>query len=141
MSHSSCKRCKDPASYSFKKISDKNGQCIFYSNPAKAKIFKEHEGLLEHFEHMAAQNANKKWKWIFDGEGFDTDHMFEMEAGIALLKIFTEKYRNQLQEVIIINPSVHVKILVKLLGRFVDEDFQTKMKMLDDRTYSVLEFL
>lgn len=141
MSHSLCIRCKEPASYSFKKISDKQGVCTFYTNPAKAKIFKEHEGLLEHFEHMTAQNATKKWKWIVDGEGFDTDHMFELEAGIALLKIFTETYRNHLQEVIVINPSVHMKILLKLMSRFVDEEFQKKMKVMDDRTYSVLEFL
>jgi hypothetical protein len=141
MSHSHCTKCKDPAGYSFKKVSDKNGVCIFYSNPAKAKIFKEYEGLIEHFEHMMAQNASKKWKWIFDGEGFDTDHMFEMNIGMAILDLLTTKYGNQLHEVIVINPSIHVKIILKTVFRFLDDRFQAKVHVKDDRTYSILEFM
>lgn len=141
MSQSRCTKCKDPAGYSFKKVSDKNGVCIFYTNPAKAKIFKEHEGLVEHFEHMMAQNVSKKWKWIFDGDGFDTDHMFEMSLGMAILDLLTKRYGDQLHEVVIINPSIHIKIILKTVFRFLDETFQAKVHVKDDRTYSILEFI
>lgn len=142
MSHSTpCTKCRDPAGYSFKKISDKNGVCMFYTNPAKARIFKEHEGLLDHFEHMMAQNATKKWKWIFDGEGFDTDHMFEREIGMAILELLTVRYGSQLQEVVIINPSIHIKIILKTVFHFLDEAFKAKVRVKDDRTYSILEFI
>lgn len=141
MSQSRCTKCKDPAGYSFKKVSDKNGVCIFYSNPAKAKIFKEHEGLLEHFEHMMAQNVSKKWKWIFDGEGFDTDHMFEMNLGMSILEMLTKKYGSQLQEVIVINPSIHIKIILKTVFHLVEESLRAKVHIQDDRTYSILEFI
>lgn len=141
MSQSRCTKCKDPAGYSFKKVSDKNGVCIFYSNPAKAKIFKEHEGLLEHFEHMMAQNVSKKWKWIFDGEGFDSDHMFEMNMGMSIMEMLKNKYGHQLQEVIVINPSIHIKIILKTAFHFLDESLQAKVHVKDDRAYSILEFI
>lgn len=141
MSQSRCTKCMDPAGYSFKKVSDKNGICIFYTNPAKARIFKEHEGLIEHFDHMMAQNATKKWRWIIDGDGFDTDHMFEMSLGMSIMDLLTNKYGRQLQEVVIINPSIHIKIILKTVFRLLDETFQAKVHVKDDRTYSILEFI
>lgn len=137
-----CVKCtSDPASYSFKKVSDKNGVTVFYTNPAKAKIYKDHEEIVAHFDHTLERLGGRKWIWIFDGDGFDTDHMMEIKTGKNLATIIMEKYGDSLQEIKIINPSVHVKVIMKVIMPFLDKKVVSKIKMLDDRAYSILEFI
>lgn len=137
-----CVKCtSDPASYSFKKVSDKNGITTFYTNPAKAKIYKDHEEIVSHFDHSLERLGGKKWVWIFDGDGFDTDHVMEIKTGKNLASIIMDKYGDSLHEIKIINPSVHVKVIIKLIMPFFNNKIVSKIKMLDDRTYSILEFL
>lgn len=145
MSSASCKKCtSETASYMFKKVSEKHGTMIFYSNPAKAKIFRDHEDLFTHFEHMLARVDGKHipaWSWVVDGDGFDTDHLFEVRTGINILELITQKHVNTLKEIIVINPSVHLKVMLKVILPFLHETLRQKMRILDDRTYSILEFM
>jgi len=136
-----CVKCtSDPASYSFKKVSDKNGVTTFYTNPVKAKIYKDHEEIVAHFDHTLERLGGRKWIWIFDGDGFDTDYVMELNAGKNLANII-EKYANSLQEIKIINPSIHVKVIIKVVLPFFNNTIVSKVKMLDDRTHSILEFI
>lgn len=138
-----CSKCtSDTASYSFKRVSDKQGIIIFYSNPAKAKIFKDHEDLLSHFEHMLALvTPAKQWVWIFDGDGFDTDHLLEVRLGLSIIELISEKHLSTLREIKIINPSVHLKVILKVILRFVSDGLRQKINIKDDRPYSILEFI
>ncbi len=142
-SESRCSKCtSDTASYSFKRVSDKNGVICFYTNPAKAKIFKDHEDLVTHFEHMLALvTPQKKWVWILDGEGFDTDHLVEVRTGIALTNLISDHHLPTLKEIKIINPSVHLRVILKVIMPFLQDGLREKMRLLEDRPYSILEFL
>jgi hypothetical protein len=138
-----CTKCSsESASYSFKRVSEKSGVITFYTNPAKAKIFKGNEDLLIHFEHMLALvTPAKRWVWIIDGDGFDTDHIVEVRLGLSIIKLITEKHMDTLQEIKIINPSIHLKVILKVILPFLNDGLKPKFKMLDDRPYSILEFI
>lgn len=138
-----CSKCtSESASYSFKRVSDKQGTITFYTNPAKAKIFKDHEDLLTHFEHMLATvTPAKKWIWIFDGDGFDIDHVVEVRTGLNIINLITEKHLDTLKEIKIINPSIQLKVILKVILPFINDGLKPKFKILDDRAYSILEFI
>ena len=86
--------------------------------------------------------GNKKWRCIINGDGFDMKHAMQVSIGNELLKLLLEKYGTNLQEVIIINPSWHIMGIVKALPMIV-EDLKVieKVKVLDNRIYSILEFI
>lgn len=137
-----CNKCaSDPASHSFKKISEKNGVCTFYTNPAKAKLYKDTEGIISHYDHALAQIGNKKWLWVFDGDGFDTDHALELKTAQGILSLITDKYGHNLVEVKVINPSIHIKVILKVIKPFLNDSIANKINLLDDRVYSILEFI
>ena len=99
-----CQKCTmDPTSHSFRKISDKNGVVTYYTNPTKAKLYTDSEGILEHYHNALNTVGDKKWIWIFDSDGFDVKHALEISTGIGIAKLITGKYGNNLQEIKIIS--------------------------------------
>ena len=64
-----CIKCTmDPSSHSFKKISEKNGVCIYYTNPTKSKLYTDTDGIISHYDNALKQIVDKKCVWIFDSE-------------------------------------------------------------------------
>ena len=136
-----CKICaSDPDSHSFKKISEKRGITIFYTKPSNAKLYKDTDGILLHLENVLAQLNNKKWVLILDGDGFDIRHATEISTGRGILEIFN-KYKDTMVELKIINPSWHIKWALKLADSEFTDEFRAKITLLDDRMYSVVQFL
>jgi len=136
-----CNKCAvDPASHSFRKVSDKNGHCIFYTNPTKAKC-KDTDSILSHYENALIQIGNKRWTWVFDGDGFDMEQALEIRTGHGIAGLLNEKYGNTLEEIKIINPTIHIKLAMKLIVPFASDLIKSKIRVLDDRKYSVLEFI
>jgi hypothetical protein len=69
-------------------------------------------------------------------------HAIQVTTGSELLKLFLEKYGEHLEEVKIINPSWHIMGIVKALPMMIDDPSAIKkVKILDDRMYSILEFI
>jgi hypothetical protein len=136
-----CEKCAiDPTSHSFRKVSEKNGICLFYTNPTKAKLYNDTEGILNHYENALASIGEQKWAWIFDSEGFDLKHAMEVVSGIGIAKL-TVKYGKNLQEIKIINPTWHIKTMLTVIWPFLSDEIRDKIKLLDDRYYSLLEFI
>jgi hypothetical protein len=131
----------DPTSHSFKKLTEKNGVSIYYTNPTKAKLYKDTDGILSHYDNALAQVGNKKWIWIFDSDGFDLKHALEVKTGSGIAKLLTDKYADNLVEVKIINPTWHIKSMMTVVWPFLSESTKNKVKILADRYYSVLEFV
>lgn len=137
-----CSKCMmDPTCHSFKKISEKNGVYIYYTNPTKAKLYTDTEGILTHYDNALKQVGNKKWIWIFDSDGFDMKHALEVKTGIGIAELLTDKYANNLVEIKIINPTWHIKTMLKAVMPFLDKVTRDKIKILKDRYYSVVEFV
>jgi hypothetical protein len=137
-----CKACAaDSLSHSFKKISEKRGISVYYTRPSQAKLYNDHDGILDHVDKMLAIQGKRKWMCIIDGEGFETKHAAEVKIGMGILELITEKYKEYLVEIKIVNPSWHVKTVYKVTKPWIDELFEDKITYLDDRAYSVFEFL
>jgi len=142
MSSEPCILCSpDPSSYLFKRVSDKNNLVTFYTHPSKARQFKDHRVILEHVHHLLGRVGTKKsWRWIIDGDGFDTDHLREFRTAMDWMERVVE-HLPTLKGIHVINPSVHLKVLLKVIHPFLLDDLRPKIQILDDRTYSILEFL
>lgn len=137
-----CPKCAvDPMSHSFKKISEKGGVTLFYSHPSMAKLYDDTEGILNHVENMLIANGAKKWSCIIDGDGFDIKHAVEVRTGIGLMKLLVEKYGKTLVEFKVINPTWHINGMLKLASTTLPPDMFAKVKILDDRKRSILEFV
>jgi len=131
----------DPMSHSFKKISEKNGVIIYYTHPSAARIYNDSDGIVKHIDHMLAHHGSKKWSCIFDGDGFELKHAIEFKTGKGVIELISNKYGSTLDEVIFINPTWHVSGIIKLLKVMINSTLLSKIKIRDDRTYSVLEFV
>jgi hypothetical protein len=137
-----CPKCAaDPTAHSFKKVSEKGGIVLFYTHPSKAKHYKDYEGILSHIDNTIALIGNKQWKCVIDGEGFDLKHATEVKLGHALFKLFTTKYGSTVHEIVIINPTWHMEGLIKLASSVMSKEMYAKVKVLDDRPRSILEFM
>ena len=131
----------DPTSHSFRRLTEKNGVVLYYTNPTKAKLYKDNEGILEHYTNALDSVKGRKWAWIFDSEGFDLRHAAEVSTGIGIAKLITGKYGEALEEIKIINPTWHIKTMLTAVWPFLNEKTKQKIHVLGDRYYSVLEFL
>ena len=127
--------------HSFKKISEKNGIITYYTNPTKAKFNNDTKNILEHYNKALSTLGEKKWKWVFDSEGFDLTYALEIQTGIGIAKLITGSSGDNLQEITIINSTWHIKTMLTALWPFLSEQVKQKIKILDDRTYSILEFV
>jgi len=138
-----CKQCaSDPMSHSFKKVSEKGGILTYYTHPSQGKLYDDKEGILSHVNNALQLIGNKRWRCIVNGDGFDMKHAMQVTIGSELLKLLLEKYGATLQDVVIINPSWHIMGIVKALPIMIDDKKAIeKVKVLDDRVYSILEFM
>jgi hypothetical protein len=127
--------------YSFKKLSEKGGIHIYYTNPAKAKLGADTATVIAHYDAALKQIGNKKWVWIFDSDGFDTKQAFEVKTGVEIMKLITTKYGDTLQEIKIINPTWHIKAVLTALSPFLNDSVKQRLIMMKDRYYSVIEFI
>lgn len=137
-----CSKCMmDPTSHSFKKISEKNGIAVYYTNPSKSKLYTDTDGILSHYDNALKQIGDKKWSWIFDSEGFNIKHALEVKTGTEIAKLLTDKYADNLMEVKIINPTWHIKSMLAVVLPFLNQKTRDKIHILKDRYYSVVEFV
>jgi len=131
----------DPNYHSFKKISEKNGVCIYYTNPTESKQYTDSDEIIEYYDNALKQIGNKKWVWIFDSYRLDMKHALDIKTGTGIAELLTNKYANNLLEIKIINPTWHIKTMIKAVIPFLDKMLRDKIKVLKDRYYSVVEFV
>jgi hypothetical protein len=137
-----CKVCAtEPNSHSFKKVAEKGGVTIYYSHPAQGRLYDDAEGYVAHIDKMIASNGQKPWKVIINGDGYDLKLTSQGKLGRALVDLLLQKYNSNMKELIIINPSIYIRIMVKLALTAFDANTFSKIKVLEDRQYSILEFI
>jgi len=138
----SCKICStDPASYVLRKVAEKATHTIFYTHPSKVKTEFSPDDIIHHYRHRLQENGSKKWVWVFDGANFDTDHIMELKTGQGIAELLAGVHGELLTEIKIINPTVHLKVLLKVIKPFMEDAVIAKLNILDNRPHSVLEFM
>jgi len=131
----------DPTGHTFRKLTEKNGVVIYYTNPNRAKTFTDTNDIINHYNNEISTVGNKRWVWIFDSDGFDLKQALDIQSGLGIAKVITGKCGNNLQEIKIINPTWHIKALISAVTPFLDKSTKEKIRVMGDRYYSVLEFI
>ena len=137
-----CNICvSDPASYVLRKVADKGAYVVFYTNPSKVKTVYQPDDIIGHYRHRLEENGSKKWVWVFDGANFDTDHIMELKTGQGIAEWLAGQAGDLLMEIKVINPTIHLKVLLKVIQPFMSDVLISKLNVIDDRPHSVLEFI
>jgi hypothetical protein len=136
-----CDICaKDPLAHSFKKVTEKRGIAVFYTKPSQAKCYDDTQGILNHVDKAITAHG-KKWMCIIDGDNFDAKYTLEYRTGMGLMDLFFNKHMDTLVEVKVINPTIYIRTVMKFLLLFIGEDKLSKITVLDDKPYSILQFI
>jgi len=125
-----CNICADdPTSHSFKNIGINDNITYYYTCPAKASKYYDADGIIYHYDGVLSENTNK-WIWVFDCQDFTTKHLLEINVGIKLAKLITNKFSHNLEKILIINPTWHIKTVIELVSPFLNRHIKSIITIL-----------
>ena len=127
--------------YSFKKIHERNGVSTYYTKPSRIDQYETPEEVLDDFNEILDHLGNNKWAWIIDSDGFELTLSLDMKTSKGFAKLLSGKHAENLQEIKLINPTLCIRMLLKVIIPFLQDSVKKKVKILSDRYYSLLEFL
>ena len=110
-----CEICEqDPSSHSIKNLGTKNGITYFYTRPSSATKYNDVDGILKHYDGVLSENTEP-----------DLKHLMETKVGICLAKLSqhfgqSQKFSHNLQNILIVNPTWHVKTVLDLISPFLN---------------------
>lgn len=133
-----CPICqKDPTAHSFQQIPAKNNFVnLFYTCSAKATQYFDHTGVLNHIDLLLIENGDKPWVWVFDCTDFTLAHAMEINLGLAISKMITQKYGESLLKIWIIHPTWTIQIMMNAIWPFLSKDLKRKVEITH---YSLVE--
>lgn len=125
-----CPICaKLPNSHSFSNIGKYKSNIIMYTCPEKAIKYDDHDGIINHYEGMLKSIKGKKWIWIFDAQNFSAKYYLQYNISIDLAKLISNpEYSDNLEYILIYNPSWHLELTLNLIFPFLSENIKAKIK-------------
>ena len=112
----------DPYNHSLKKLGMRENTYIYYTCPSKAKMYNDTEGILNHYDGVLSEiPEDKDWIWIFDSFDFGLKHFIQIDIGIGLAKLITNKFSHNLKKIIIINPTFYISSTYNIVRIFLSE--------------------
>jgi hypothetical protein len=123
----SCPLCEiDPFSHSLKKITEIDDVIYFYTCPSQAKLYYDTQSILHHYNGVLSEIPdNKQWIWIFDSYNFGFTHFIQINVGIELAKLISNKYSTNLAKIIIINPTLYVSSTYNIITPFLNNKLKS----------------
>ena len=122
----------DPLSHSLLKLSESNNIIYFYTCPSYAKLYYDANSIIKHYDGVLSEIPNnKKWVWIFDSTDFGFKHFTQINVGIELAKLISNKFSNNLEKIIVINPTIYVSSTYRIIYPFLND----KLKRIIDFNY------
>ena len=117
-----CKLCLlDPLSHSLTNFLEKDNTYYFYTCPAKSKLYFDAVSIIEHYNGVLSDiPENKKWVWVLDVLGFGFNHFLQIEVAKELSKLISSKFSENLEKIIIINPSSYVSAVYAIVKPFLN---------------------
>ena len=117
-----CPLCKIlPSSHSLTKVFEKKGIKYYYTCPSQAILYYDVKGIIDHYDGVLSEmSENTEWVWIFDSLGFSLIHAIQTNVAIELAKLISNKFSTNLKKIIIINPTLYIKITHKMLMPFLN---------------------
>ena len=118
-----CKLCLlDPLSHSLTNFLEKDNTYYFYTCPAKSKLYFDAISIIDHYNGVLSEiPENKKWIWVLDVLGFGFNHFLQIEVAKELSKLISSKFSENLEKIIIINPSGYVSAVYNIIYPFLND--------------------
>lgn len=126
-----CPLCAlDPSSHSFTKVLENKNNLYYYTCPSKAKLYFDKIGILKHYDGILSEMPkNKNWIWIFDGTNYGLHHFLQIELAIDLAKLITSKFSDNLNKIIIINPTIYIRSIYNVVKPFLSEKINSLIEI------------
>ena len=122
------------SSHSLTNMLETNEIIYYYTCPSKAILYNDVHGIINHYDGVLSEiPENKEWVWIFDGLNFGFIHVIETSVAIELAKLISNKFSKNLKKIIIINPTIYIKIIHDLLMPFLNN----KLKSIIEINYEI----
>jgi len=115
----------DPSSHSFSKMYKTDNTTVFYTCPANATKYYDTAGIINHYDAMLRENGDGQWIWVFDSKGFGIKHMLELNTGIEIAKLITQKYSKTLKKIKVINPTWYIFMAYNTIKFFLSEELSS----------------
>lgn len=137
-----CPICQiDPTAHSFQQMSVKNDFVnLFYTCSSKATQYFDHAGVLNHIDLLLLENGDKLWVWVFDCTGFTIAHAMEINLGLAISKLITQKYGQNLLKIWIIHPTWTIQFMINAIWPFLTDELKRKIKVTDYTLAEIQDF-
>jgi len=114
--------CLNPLSHSLTKLAEINDTIYFYTCPSQAILYFDADSIIKHYDGVFSEIPNdKNWVWIFDSFQFNFKHFMQFKVGIELAKLISNKYSENLQKIVIINSTIYVSSIYKIITPFLNE--------------------
>jgi hypothetical protein len=133
-----CPLCAvDPLSHSLNEVFVKDNLKYYYTCPSKAKLYYDSKSIINHYEGVLSEiPENISWIWIFDSIDFNINHFLQIDVCIQLAQLISRKFSNNLEKIIIINPSNYISITYEIIKPFLNK----KVKSIIELNYNFKSF-
>ena len=129
----------DPLSHSLTNFLEKDNTYYFYTCPAKSKLYYDTNSIIDHYNGVLSDiPKNKKWIWVLDVLGFGFNHFLQIEVAKELSKLISSKFSENLEKILIINPSGYVSAVYAIVKPFLNNKVKSiieinhEIKTIDD---------
>ena len=120
----------DPLTHSLTEILNKDNTVYYYTCPAKAKFYFDTNSIINHYNGVLSDiPENKKWIWVLDVLGFGFNHFLQIEVATELSKLISSKFSENLEKIIIINPSGYVSAVYAIVKPFLNNKIKSIIKI------------
>jgi hypothetical protein len=126
-----CSVCEiAPSSHSLTKVIEKNGIIYYYTCPAKATLYYDVKGIINHYDGVLSEiPEDKEWIWIFDSLDFSLVHAMETNVAIEMATLISNKFSKNLKKIIIINPTFYSTIIHTMVLPFLKNKLKNRIEI------------
>lgn len=124
-----CPVCKAlPFSHSLVKLGETKGIVYYYTCPSQALLYYDVEGIIHHYNGVLSEIPKEMdWIWIVDSEGFNLIHALQLKVAVELAKLISNKFSVNLKKIIILHPTMYIRMIHTVLLPFLNETLQSRI--------------
>lgn len=119
-----------PFSHSLVKLTEEKGIVYYYTCPSQALLYYDVNGIIHHYNGVLSDiPKDMEWIWIFDSEGFNLMHALQFNVAVELAKLISSKFSKNLKKIIIIHPTVYIRMTHRLILPFLNESLRSRIEI------------
>jgi hypothetical protein len=129
-----CPLCEvSPSSHSLKRLVEKDGILYYYTCPSQATLYYDTNGILAHYNGVLSEiPKDKEWIWIFDSFEFGLMHAAQISVARGLANLITSKFSQNLKKIIIINPTIYVRLTHSFVVPFLEKKVRESIEIIEE---------